>query len=215
MVKLTNVRHTVVVVAAFVVLACIRTAADVVRTYNLTAANTSLCPTASCPVYAAVKIQIQGNTAIFAVTSPVGLGFFGSGGPMFGFNFRDENGTLIGATVGGFSNPALSQTRSGRQMAEYGRFDFAITGPSANRALSSFSFTMTCPACNTSNPLTFRMFEFTPQLTGGSYFAAHAICYSCSGNTYTGFVGQNPEPASIVLVVTGSLALAGWVRRRK
>lgn len=203
---------------ALVLLTCASVAAEEVRVYNLTAANTALCPTASCTSYAEVKLEINGNAATFTVTSPIGVGFFGNGGTMFGFNARDGSGKLLPLYVTSVSSALILQARSPSQVSQFGKFDYAITGPAANRALTSFSFTVTCSGCSATNPLTLGTFEFLPK-PSGSYFAAHAICYTCGFRGTTGFVGNtvpipNPEPASIALLGTGLAAVAAFLRNR-
>jgi hypothetical protein len=141
-----------------------------------------------------------------------GYGLFGSGkgSGAFGFNF---SGNDAGVGITNISNPFSFNGNSG-QMDGFGSFEFIINGPVAAHATSPLSFTVTCAGgCTSVSQL------FTEISSGGSGSTPFVAQVRNNQTGLTGFAGATPssptpEPASLMLMGSGLLGIAGLVRRR-
>ena len=219
--RLMNIHKWAISLAMFAVVALTSTAiakADSI-TFDLNTPNAGL--SAFAGPYAAVTInQTSATTAIISFQAysvyligsaqAVDLNF--NGGPVTFSNLTFAGGCPgAGCPVGGtsFSGPVA------QNVASFGSFNFTLDNTDGyTNSVTSLNFDVTCLTCNWGSAA-----EVLTANASGHVAAAHifVIGSNCDGSPCSGFATDGspvPEPATMVLLGTGLVAIAGRFRRR-
>lgn len=210
----------IVVLALFAVFASLAKA-DSIPTYNLTQGTVTLTNFNPGGFTSLFSFSNGSGTSIggaddgFSISSPVGGG--GTGNPFLNIGFNLQTSNVNGATL--FLFGVVTVTGADFTLPTSGT-TFSITEP----VLFSGSF-LSCQGsfgpfggCNPPAPTYLGKFNINGQgsvtLTfTGVELQGGGVLWQLSGGTYT--LTAAPEPASIVLLGTGALAIFGKLRRRR
>lgn len=154
--------------------------------------------------YATLNIEASSGSATFTLTR--GEELLAADGEFMSFGFNSTITDLVLADFGGL--PANWGLTFDQQMDGFGNFMYEIGSSAEADRVESLTFTITDGAISSDS-------DFYIANLNGNHFASHVGPNSL---TQTGFISDGtpsvPEPATMFLLGTGFIVLAGFSRRK-
>jgi hypothetical protein len=205
-------KRTLVLLAVVLIFVALPSFADTVTfTLNNSTATGFSCSGLNCGPFGTVTISQNGTNSVRVTeTLASGVGFVNTGaGNSLQFSIAGDPTITIGNLTTGFSGPPSPANKGDTGTFNYA-IDCTVCGSGAsNPYYGTLSFTVS--ATGTLSPANFEV------LNGkGFYLASDVFSAGKTGNVEaTGYTTSPvPEPASLAMVGTGLVGIAGAVRRK-